>query len=70
MPAVSPWSTAVARIIGETAPLLLIGMVGFVARGYPDGFAFAVLLMNILAPTLDRYTPTRVYGTGRRPERP
>ncbi|MEX0348619.1 MAG: phosphate ABC transporter permease PstA [Paracoccaceae bacterium] len=25
-----------AQALGETAPLLLIGMVGFVARGYPD----------------------------------
>ncbi len=28
-----------AQALGETAPLLLIGMVGFVARGYPDGIA-------------------------------
>ncbi len=27
-----------AQALGETAPLLLIGLVGFVARGYPDGF--------------------------------
>lgn len=27
-----------AQALGETAPLLLIGMVGFVARGYPEGF--------------------------------
>ncbi|MBD0864956.1 MAG: phosphate ABC transporter permease PstA [Rhodobacteraceae bacterium] len=27
-----------AQALGETAPLLLIGMVGFVARGYPDSF--------------------------------
>ena len=27
-----------AQALGETAPLLLIGMVGFVAREYPDGF--------------------------------
>ncbi|MEM7319042.1 MAG: phosphate ABC transporter permease PstA, partial [Pseudomonadota bacterium] len=26
-----------AQALGETAPLLLIGMVGYVARGYPDG---------------------------------
>ena len=26
-----------AQALGETAPLLLIGMVDFVARGYPDG---------------------------------
>lgn len=27
-----------AQALGETAPLLLIGMVGFVARGYPETF--------------------------------
>ncbi|MEM6304797.1 MAG: phosphate ABC transporter permease PstA [Pseudomonadota bacterium] len=28
-----------AQALGETAPLLLIGMVGFVARAYPEGVA-------------------------------
>lgn len=30
--------------------------------GYPDGVAFAVLLMNMAAPLIDRYTRPRVYG--------
>lgn len=30
--------------------------------GYPDGLAFAVLLMNMAAPLIDRYTRPRVYG--------
>lgn len=30
--------------------------------GYPDGVAFAVLLMNMAAPTIDYYTRPRVYG--------
>jgi electron transport complex protein RnfD len=30
--------------------------------GYPDGIAFAVLLMNMAAPLIDRYTRPRVYG--------
>ena len=29
--------------------------------GYPDGVAFAVLLMNIAAPTIDLYTQPRVF---------
>lgn len=29
---------------------------------YPDGIAFAVLLMNMAAPLIDRYTLPRVYG--------
>jgi len=30
--------------------------------GYPDGVAFAVLLMNMAAPLIDRYTRPRAYG--------
>jgi electron transport complex protein RnfD len=30
--------------------------------GYPDGIAFAILLMNMAAPLIDRYTRPRVYG--------
>lgn len=33
--------------------------------GYPDAVAFAVLLMNIAAPTIDYYTQPRVFGHGR-----
>jgi electron transport complex protein RnfD len=42
-----------------------IGALVFVIRtwgGYPDAVAFAVLLMNITAPTIDYYTQPRVYG--------
>ncbi|MCW8918613.1 MAG: electron transport complex subunit RsxD [Gammaproteobacteria bacterium] len=41
------------------------GVLVFVIRswgGYPDGVAFAVLLMNMVAPTLDYYTRPRVFG--------
>jgi electron transport complex protein RnfD len=43
----------------------LIGVLVFVIRswgGYPDGVAFAVLLMNLAAPTIDHFTRPRVYG--------
>lgn len=42
-----------------------IGVLIFVIRtwgGYPDGVAFAVLLMNFAAPTIDQYTRPRIYG--------
>ena len=45
-----------------------IGVLVFVIRtwgGYPDAVAFAVLLMNIAAPTIDNYTQPRVFGHGR-----
>jgi len=42
-----------------------IGVLTWVIRtwgGYPDGVAFAVLLMNMAAPTIDFYTRPRVFG--------
>ncbi len=46
-----------------------IGLITYVIRtwgGYPDGVAFAVLLMNMAAPTIDYYTQPRVFGADRR----
>jgi electron transport complex protein RnfD len=43
----------------------LIGVLVFIIRtwgGYPDAVAFAVLLMNMAAPTIDYYTQPRVFG--------
>jgi electron transport complex protein RnfD len=42
-----------------------IGILVYVIRtwgGYPEGVAFAVLLMNMAAPTIDYYTQPRVFG--------
>lgn len=42
-----------------------IGLVTYTIRtwgGYPDGVAFAVLLMNLAVPLIDRYTVPRIYG--------
>lgn len=42
-----------------------IGLIAWVIRtwgGYPDGFAFAVLLMNLAVPLIDRCTMPRIYG--------
>lgn len=39
-----------AQALGETAPLLLIGMVGFIASNYPDGFAAGFLSPNSAMP--------------------
>ncbi len=39
-----------AQALGETAPLLLIGMVGFVARDYPDGFLQGFVEPNSAMP--------------------
>lgn len=39
-----------AQALGETAPLLLIGMVGFIASNYPDGLAAGFLDPNSAMP--------------------
>jgi len=58
-------------VSASTTPLgrlyygLGIGVLTYVIRtwgGYPDGVAFAVLLMNMAAPTLDHYPRPRVFG--------
>jgi electron transport complex protein RnfD len=44
----------------------LIGILVYVIRSwgtsYPDGVAFAVLLLNFAAPFIDYYTTPRTYG--------
>jgi electron transport complex protein RnfD len=42
-----------------------IGLLTYAIRtwgGYPDGIAFAVLLMNAAVPLIDRYTRPKVFG--------
>ena len=42
-----------------------IGILTYIIRtwgGYPDGVAFAVLLMNMAVPTIDYYTQPKVFG--------
>lgn len=58
-------STGVGKVIFG----LGCGFLTFVIRtwgGYPEGVAFAVLLMNTLTPVIDRYTPPRILGRDRR----
>ncbi len=47
------------------------GLLVFVIRtwaGYPEGMAFAVLLMNAVTPLIDHYIRPRVYGRDRKGE--
>jgi electron transport complex protein RnfD len=46
-----------------------IGLLTFAIRawgGYPDGIAFAVILMGLTVPLLDQYTVPKVFGEKRR----
>lgn len=59
-PVTSP-TTARGRLLAGA----LVGALTYLLRhasSYPDGVAFAILLMNFAAPLLDRYTQPRVMG--------
>jgi len=57
--------SAAATVLGRLIYGVGIGFLTFAIRtwgGYPDGIAFAVLLMNAAVPLIDRYTRPRVFG--------
>lgn len=57
--------TAATTVKGRFIYGLLIGVLVYVIRiwgGYPDAMAFAVLLANMAAPTIDHFTQPRVFG--------
>lgn len=57
--------TASTTTTGRIVYGIGIGIITYVIRtwgNYPDGVAFAVLLMNIAVPTIDYYTQPRVFG--------
>ena len=46
-----------------------IGALVYIIRtwgGYPDGVAFAVLIMNMCVPLIDAFTQPRVFGHGKK----
>ncbi len=48
---------------------LLCGLLTWIIRtwgGYPEGVAFAVMIMNALTPIIDRYVKPRIYGRDRK----
>ncbi|MMZ66118.1 electron transport complex protein RnfD [compost metagenome] len=48
---------------------VLIGVLVYLIRrfgGYPDAFAFAVLLANLCVPLIDSLTRPKVYGDRRK----
>lgn len=62
----SPVSAAGQLVFGAGCGLLV-----YVIRtwaGYPEGMAFAVLLMNALTPLIDHYMRPRIYGRDRKGE--
>lgn len=57
--------TASTSNVGRLIYASGIGLLIYVIRtwgGYPDGIAFAVLLMNLAAPTIDHFYQPRAFG--------
>lgn len=55
--------------VGQIVFGLGVGLVTWVIRtwgGYPEGMAFAVLLMNALTPVIDRFIKPRILGRDRK----
>jgi Na+-translocating ferredoxin:NAD+ oxidoreductase subunit D len=62
--ATDPISAATSNL-GRLIYAAGIGLTTYLIRtwgGYPDGVAFAVLLMNLAVPLIDRHTVPRIYG--------
>ncbi|MEW5770279.1 MAG: RnfABCDGE type electron transport complex subunit D [Pseudomonadota bacterium] len=54
---------------GQFAFGLAVGLLTWLIRsfgGYPEGVAFAVMIMNAATPILDRYLKPRIYGRDRK----
>ncbi len=48
-----------------------VGLLTMIIRrfgAYPEGVTYAILLMNILTPLLDKYLPNKIYGHGKKKE--
>lgn len=61
--------TAATTIKGRLVFGAGVGLLIYIIRiwgGYPDGVAFAVLIMNMLVPLIDYYTQPKVYGAIRK----
>ena len=59
---VSASTTRYGRLIYGFGIGVLIVVIRELSGNYPDGIAFAVLLMNILTPLIDAYTQPKILG--------
>lgn len=62
---VSGCTTPLGKIIFAAGAALLTWIIRSFGA-YPDGMAFAILLMNLLAPLIDMYTQPKVFGRKRK----
>lgn len=58
--------TPVGRLIMGVGCGLLIFIIRRYNPSYPEGFSYAILVMNLATPLIDRFTRPRVYGEGKK----
>ena len=59
------YSSTPLHIKGKVVFCILAGIITFIIRkfcGYPEGVSFAILLMNILVPYINKATLTKPFG--------
>jgi len=61
--ATSPMTTK-GRIIMGIGCGLLTGIIRLYTN-YPEGVSFAILIMNVMVPLIDRYTVPKSFGGGK-----
>ena len=54
--------TATGRIIMGVGCGLLLFLIRSYSANYPEGFTFAILIMNLATPLIDRFTRPKVFG--------
>ncbi|CAA6819228.1 MAG: Electron transport complex protein RnfD [uncultured Thiotrichaceae bacterium] len=62
---VSASTTPMGKILYAIGIGFLIYVIRVFGSGYPDGVAFAVIIMNMAVPIIDYYTRPRVFGANR-----
>lgn len=65
------YSTSPMSASAQYAYAAGIGFLTMIIRkfgAYPEGVTYAILIMNILTPLLDKYMPNRIYGHGKKKE--
>ena len=56
------------RIIMGIGCAVVLFVIRFYNKGYPEGCSFAILFMNVLTPLIDRYTARKPFGYTKPPK--
>lgn len=66
------YTTSPMSIKGEVVFAFGCGALTFIIRrfgGYPEGVSYAILIMNLLVPLIDRFTAPKTFGGGKLSEK-